>query len=558
MKNPIIKTVFFTALMGASVLSVGAAEPENTALDAFSGDIPSMHEEAIAAGIDHQYTGPWEFFVGGGGASFDCNGDRMPDLAIAGGATPAALYVNESSVGGALSFKKKDFGVPERDLKSVLGFYPIDIDNDRQMDLVVLRLGENIILKGGKDCTFEKANRQFSFDGGRDWTTSFAATWEPDLAFPTLAIGNYVDRSAPGTPFGTCSDSFVLRPLATKSPDYSVPFALRPSYCTLSMLFTDWNRSGQVSLRVTNDRQYYRGGQEQMWKLPQGRPPRQYTAAEGWRSLKIWGMGIAQADLNADGYPEYALTSMGDTMLQTLDDEAEEQRPVYRDMAFEKSSTAHRPYAGGDKRPSTGWHSQFADFNNDTNLDLFIAKGNVEVMPDFAAFDPDNLLLGGFDGKFHESGDKAGIALDTKGRGGIVEDFNADGMLDLLVVNRKQNVSLFRNLGATTDWGHRPLGNWLKIELDNGKANPNAIGAKISVRSGTLTQVRTVQSGGGHASGQAGFVHVGLGVSERAVIRVQWPDGEWSPPYRVFTNQHVVIHRGAEAAQYWFPVGASN
>lgn len=555
MRQPIVKRVLFTAIALATslpALAAGESQPEETA--PFTGDIPIMHEEALAAGIDHEYTGGWEFFVGGGAASFDCNGDRMPDLAIAGGSSPASLYVNKSPVGGALKFEKKGFGLPERDLKSVLGFYPVDIDNDRQMDLVVLRLGENLILKGGKDCTFEKANRLFSFSGGREWTTGFAATWEPGKTFPTLAIGNYVDRSAPGTPFGTCSDNYVFRSQENENPDYSEPYTLRPSYCSLSMLFTDWNRSGQMSLRVTNDRQYYRGGEEQMWQLPDGRPPRQYTASEGWRRLKIWGMGIAEADLNVDGYPEYALTSMGDTMLQTLDDEAEEQRPVYRDMAFEKKSTANRPYIGGDKRPSTGWHSQFADFNNDTNLDLFIAKGNVEVMPDFAAYDPDNLLLGGFDGKFHESGDKAGIALETKGRGGIVEDFNADGMLDLLVVNRKHNVNLFRNLGAKTGWGHRPLGNWLAIELDNGKLNPNAIGAKINVRSGTLTQTRMVHVGGGHASGQTGFIHLGLGVSERAVIRVQWPDGEWSPPYRVFTNEHVVIRRGADAAQYWFPV----
>jgi hypothetical protein len=59
---------------------------------------------------------------------------------------------------------------------------------------------------------------------------------------------------------------------------------------------------------------------------------------------------------------------------------------------------------GGDSKPSTGWHSEFADFNNDTLTDLFIAKGNVQAMPDFASFDPDNLLLGSFDGKFHEKG----------------------------------------------------------------------------------------------------------------------------------------------------------
>ena len=73
-----------------------------------------MHEEALAAGIDHSYTGPWEFFVGGGVAAFDCNGDRLPDLFIAGGTSPAELYVNDSPTGGALKFDKADARHPGR------------------------------------------------------------------------------------------------------------------------------------------------------------------------------------------------------------------------------------------------------------------------------------------------------------------------------------------------------------------------------------------------------------------------------------------------------------
>ncbi|MEZ2130971.1 MULTISPECIES: CRTAC1 family protein [unclassified Sinorhizobium] len=547
--------------LASLVTSVGMVMPlvfspvlaEDAAPAPFTMDVPSYHEEAVTAGIDHQYTGPWEYFVGGGVASFDCNGDRRPDLILAGGTNPIGLYVNQSPTGGALKFVQKAVDLSDKDQKSVLGAYPIDIDNDRYTDVVLLRLGEDIILKGGPDCTFHKANRELSFDGGREWTTAFSATWEAGNRFPTIAFGNYVDRTAPGTPFGTCSPNVLIRPKGEETPDYSEAFRLEPSYCTLSMLFTDWNRSGQASLRVANDRQYYRGGQEQLWELPPGRPPRQYTAAQGWASLKIWGMGIAEADLNSDGLPEYAITSMGDNMLQTLDDDAGEDRPTYRDMAYEKGTTAYRPYTGNDRRPSTGWHSQFADVNNDTNVDLFISKGNVENMPEFAASDPNNLLLGGFDGKFHEKGDEAGIAIPGKGRGAVVEDFNNDGMLDILVVNRMQKAVLFRNLGAKTDWGYRPLGNWTEIELDNGKINHMGVGATINVRAGTLTQTRKIEIGGGHASGQVGFTHLGLGVNERAVVRVQWPDGEWSQPYRIFANQHVVIKRGAPAANYWFP-----
>lgn len=525
----------------------------------FYHDVPQMQEEAINAGIVHSYTGPWEFFVGGGVASFDCNGDRLPDLFFAGGMDSAQLFVNRSSIGGELQFEKKILSLSEKDRFKVLGAYPINIDNDEHTDLVVLRLGQNLILKGDGDCRFNKANTTFALDGGRAWSTAFAASWENDSSFPTLAFGNYVDRTAPGSPWGTCSANVLARPYVDEKtlPDYSEPQFLEPSYCALSLLFTDWNKTGTPALRVTNDRQYYRGGQEQLWRVDAGRPARQYSKSQGWKTLRIWGMGIAEADLDQDGLPEYALSSMGDTMLQTLDPEAEFERPTYRDAAYEKQMTAHRPYTGTDLKPSTGWHTQFADFNNDTHLDLYIAKGNVEAMPDFAAFDPDNMLLGNSQRSFVESGAKAGIALDTRGRGAAVVDLNADGMLDLVVVNRKSPASVFRNLGVKTEWGHRPMGNWLAIELKNPMTNVDAVGAKISIKTGNVTQSRIVQIGGGHASGQLGFVHVGLGVAERAKIRVQWPDGDWSHEYRVFANNFIQINKGKPKALYWYPPSQS-
>ena len=98
------------------------------------------------------------------------------------------------------------------------------------------------------------------------------------------------------------------------------------------------------------------------------------------------------------------------------------------------------------------------------------------------------------------------------------------------------------------------MGNWVKIELDNGKINPSAVGALISVRTGTRTQTRRIQVGGGHASGRSGFC-----ASRRRRLRTRdhsrynGPTGEWSHPYRVFANQHVRIIRGEANARYWYP-----
>ena len=54
--------------------------------------------------------------------------------------------------------------------------------------------------------------------------------------------------------------------------------------------------------------------------------------------------------------------------------------------------------------------------NNDGFTDLFISKGNVDSMPEYAAADPNNLLLGQPDGTFVEGAVDAGIVHYDRSR----------------------------------------------------------------------------------------------------------------------------------------------
>ena len=151
---------------------------------------PAFVDDTAAAGIDHAYTGGIEYFVGGGVAAFDCDGNGLADLFFAGGTDPAALYRNESPIGGALRFA--NVASPITDLTQVTGAYPIDIDSDGLMDLAVLRRGANVLLRGLGDCGFEDATAALGLDGGDSWTAAFSATWEGSNRLPTLAFGNYL------------------------------------------------------------------------------------------------------------------------------------------------------------------------------------------------------------------------------------------------------------------------------------------------------------------------------------------------------------------------------
>lgn len=528
----------------AAVFAAGALI---TRADGTTAPTPRFVEEAEAAGIHHVYGGDFPYFVGGGVATFDCDDDHRPDLYFAGGANPAALYRNESPVGGALRFTQVID--PTTDLTGVLGAYPIDIDGDGLTDLAVLRNGGNVLLRGLGDCRFERANEAWGYDGGDALTAAFSATWEGSNALPTLAFGNYLDlANAPDR--SACADSELVRP-SPGGDTYAAPVPLAPGYCTLSVLFSDWDRSGHTDLRMANDRHYYLDGEEQLWRIEPGQPPRPYTRADGWRRLVIWGMGIASYDVTGDGLPEIYLTSQGDNKLQTLTNAS--GRPTYEDIALDEGVTATRPYTGGDPLPSTAWHAEFQDVNNDGLVDLFVAKGNVEAQPDFATKDPSNLLLGSDDGTFVESGEEAGLARFVKGRGGAVVDLNLDGLPDLVQVNRSANVSLFRNVGSGTAAEPEPMGNWIGVRPEQPGPNRDAIGSWIQVRSGDRTEEREMTIGGGHASGELGWIHFGLGDAEGARVRILWPGGGASPWMDVAADRFVTIERGAAEPVTWTP-----
>ena len=133
----------------------------------------------------------------------------------------------------------------------------------------MLRVGENVLLRGRGDCRFERANEVWKFDGGDAWSTGLSATWERGQRWPTLAVANYIDRVRPDSSEGSCHDNTLLRP-ASSGDQFAAPLALSPGYCALSILFSAWNGSGASDLRISNDRQYYRDGEEQLWRLEPG------------------------------------------------------------------------------------------------------------------------------------------------------------------------------------------------------------------------------------------------------------------------------------------------
>jgi hypothetical protein len=153
--------------------------------------------------------------------------------------------------------------------------------------------------------------------------------------------------------------------------------------------------------------------------------------------------------------------------------------------------------------------------NNDGLPDLFVSKGNVEAIP--------------------------------------VVDLNLDGLLDLVVVNRQENVLMWRNVGTGTAERPEPMGGFVALQLRQPGPNTDAIGAWIDVRAGDQTIRRELTVGGGHLSGSLGWIHAGIGSADSAQVTVTWPDGTTGGSVTVTADTWAVIDREAAAAEPWTP-----
>ena len=533
-------------VVGAATLVRGPRDSAGAA-----GPAPRFSEVTTTSGVAHTYGGPFVYAVGGGVAVFDCDADGRPDIVLAGGEHPAALFRNDGSA-GTLHFSRA--AEPAVELADVNGVYPLDVDSDGMPDLVLLRNSGNVALRNLGDCRFERANEAWNLPGGSKRTEAFSATWEQGQAWPTVAFGNYADPDSDD--FETwCEANELVRPAAGATGARFGPVTeLTPSFCALSMLFTDWDGTGRRDLRISHDVQYYdrNKGNEQLWQVVPGNAPRLYGADDGWPTVHIEGMGIATYDLDADRQSEVYLTSQSASKLQALSPSAAPGAPAYMDIGLPRGVNVSHPFTGADMDlPSTAWHPEFADVNDDGLVDLFVSKGNVTGQLDYAIEDPSNLLLGQPDGTFREAADVAGIVTFDRGRGAALADFDMDGRLDLIEVFYDAPVRIWRNL-APADAGAAGRAHWLAVRVRQAAPNVDAIGGWLEVRSGPATWRRELTVGGGHAGGQLGWIHVGLGAATSAEVRVRWPDGTEGPWQPVTADGFVIVDR-ATGIKPWTP-----
>ncbi|MCG3127547.1 MAG: hypothetical protein CHACPFDD_02409 [Phycisphaerae bacterium] len=174
------------------------------------------------------------------------------------------------------------------------------------------------------------------------------------------------------------------------------------------------------------------------------------------------------------------------------------------------------------------WGVTSLDYDNDRWLDLAVTN----------SAGASRLFRNRADGTFENVSSAAGFAPVGTASGLAAVDYDLDGDLDLILTNTGGPALLFRNDGGNA-------ANWLRVRLaDRTGHNPQAIGSRVTLTAGGVTQLRELTSGMSFYSQEDGSLLFGLGSAPHAdVITVTWPDGSWNSASHVSPRQTIQFVR---------------
>ncbi len=225
------------------------------------------------------------------------------------------------------------------------------------------------------------------------------------------------------------------------------------------------------------------------------------------------GMGVDSADFDQDGWQDLFVANVDQEMYSLYHNN--------RDLTFD--DVAGPLGIGRATRLMSGWGTKFFDYDNDGNIDLFMANGHpddrIEEHTSHVTY-REPLLLYHNNGKILENvSATAGPVFNESfaARGLAIGDFNNDGAVDVLIAVNNGAPVLLKNLAAKGN-------HWLGLRLIGEKANPDAIGAIITWQAGDLKRRRLKIGGGSYLSSHDPREVLGIGPRNKIdKLEIRWP-----------------------------------
>lgn len=249
------------------------------------------------------------------------------------------------------------------------------------------------------------------------------------------------------------------------------------------------------------------------------------------------GMGVAVADYDGNGFLDIIKTNFSGDLPSLYNNE---------DGAFFEDMSAP---AGLGKNQLLGWGVLFEDFDADSKPDILIANGHVYPEVDRNPIgetyrQPTILYRNLGNGRFEDASRSAGAALRTPrpARGMAAGDLDGDGRPEVVIVNVNDKPTVLKNSAKQ--------GNFFSLKLQGTKSNRSAIGARVTIIAGGVTQVREVIGGGSYYSQSDLALYFGLAAAAKVdSIKVRWPSGAVQELKAVAANKRYRLTEGGALAE---------
>jgi enediyne biosynthesis protein E4 len=410
-----------------------------------------------------------------------------------------------------------------------------DFDRDGLPDLYLTQYGRSILYRNNGDGTFTDVTQKAGV-AAPGWSTS--AVWfdYDNDGWLDLFVGRFVDFSklkhhachAPNTPALAGINEYCYPRIFDPMPSWLFHNNRDGTFTDVSqklgisdspgkawgVVAADVNNDGWIDLAVANDTVA-----NFLFANRTGKHFDEigFTAGVAYSSdgKARSGMGIDAADLDQDGWLDLVVTNLDHEYYALYKNHHNE---TFDDIAVPSG------IASATERMS-GWGAKFFDFDNDGELDLFVANGHPDdlinrINPNVTYSEP--LLLFHNDGKKLQNISAASgpaFAKMLSARGVALGDFDNDGAVDVLVSVNNGAPVLLKNTGAAGN-------HWLGLKLVGKKSNPDAVGAQITYQAGDLKRTRNKVGGGGFLSSHDPRVVLGLGPR----TKIDWIEIAWPKP----------------------------
>lgn len=433
-----------------------------------------------------------------------------------------------------------------------------DYDNDGNLDLYVTNHGANVLYHNNGGGTFTDVTEKAGV-GDKGWGMGCAWGDYNNDGYLDIYIANYLEFDKTMNPAEPNSAFKIETPLLMDSRLYdsqrNVLYRNKGDGTftdvtdkagvgnspgkSMGVVFLDFNEDGYQDIYVVND------NSRNVLYVNNGTGT--FTDVGGTLGVDspLSGMGVTVGDYDNDGdFDIFSTYTQKDTNMLYKNTRMDSGKKT-KDYSLSKfvDVTVDAGLGEDVSVGYFGWGTEFLDYDNDGYLDIFVANGHPMVDfddPKSTIGQRNQLFKNHGDGSFLEVSGNAGEGLMpyTTSRGVTIGDYDNDGDVDVFVLNNNAYATLLQNVGGNTH-------NWLTIKLRGTKSNRDAIGAKIKVVAGQLSQTREVRSGSSYLSQSDMRLHFGLStLSKVDMIEIRWPSGITERLQDIKANQFIEIIEG--------------